>query len=337
MSSINAMLKRLERENEVFRKHFSQINAVLDILAAHRFDVPFIEERSSTETFSNGLANFFTNLTIVFSQLNTISEDFKRMNSLIPWRESIKFDVKEYKRCVSKIEKPNPCTDTSSLIRNVNEMVDALQSAVDEEYTKFLQVYQSFANMLIIHGEDIQELSDGMNKFVDRIDFDHDFNEFISEKRIVRTDMIYEDFEFYPMTSRAFDGIEKPVLPPSQIVFPIGYGDITQDFLEIRPNCIQCSCGKPLLLLEDPINEWCCAMNPISHFIGYIPSYCVGNINKWVGMILKDQNEDLPFGEFVGILSEAPTSFRVYISSHKEFDIPKQFIAVISTNTTLCK
>ena len=123
-----------------------------------------------------------------------------------------------------------------------------------------------------------------------------DIVDFAGNRQIVRYDIPCPEFE-------VCEGDDGDIPVDSTFDYPVGLGQIVEDFVSGGDNELTCVKGKSLLLMElpGPKEDWCCAMNPFTHAFGYVPTYCVQVKGSGLGMCIRDPKP----GEYQGVIVKA--------------------------------
>lgn len=175
------------------------------------------------------------------------------------------------------------------------EIVDKLTSDFFSVFDWVVTVYMDIALALHKCAEDVINLADPS---VIR----DDIKKFVADRKIVRYDLPIPAFE----VCEGDDGeVPKDITPD----YPVALARVTEDFIAGGENELTCVQGKTLLLMEIPRDgeDWCCAMNPFTHAIGYVPTYCVEMKGSCLGLCVRDPKQ----GEAQGVLIKIGDFFAI--------------------------
>ena len=217
----------------------------------------------------------------------------------------------------------------SSIDAFLNYIFDrfALNQNVIDKKIQFNNKLSAHINEMISHLENDSEM---------KIHYKEDMKSFLNIKKMIRYDMICEEFEPIEVNYNLLN--EKPPVFPNElhsIIYPISMAKAEKNFSAEYSNEISLRKGKIILLMEPPDTEWVLATNPFSRASGYVPSSHISIIKGSLAVVLKeisDQNGNLQKGDYI-VANPDPKNdnyFRCFTVMGNELLLRKNQVALIS-------
>lgn len=209
----------------------------------------------------------------------------------------------------------------------IRKQREAIITNMQSSTTLFIEAIASLSDVLLSCDQHYVNLFDwivtgymdialGLHSFMNELkmrsfqtDVKQDFTKFAVDNKLARYDLECPDFVLAPD-----DHTDIPV--SMTVDFPIAIGEVLVDFAAGGSGEISCMKGKNMLLMEmpDKDEEWCCVMNPFTHAIGYVPTYCVKPKSQKLGLCIREAKQ----GEMKGIMAQIGDFVAVSESDPKE-------------------
>ena len=157
-----------------------------------------------------------------------------------------------------------------------------------------ISVYDTLTNSYDELAKYLKDSANVLRCSADALDMKFDFQRFVEIKRIFRYNITCPEFEEID-----YDFDNNHVVIEDKNEFPVGLGEVVENFICGGENEISCVKGKRVLLMEFPDDdEWCCIMHPFTHVMGYVPSYCIKVVQGQLGVCIREPKQ----GEFKGVV-----------------------------------
>ena len=216
------------------------------------------------------------------------------------WKEVKSIRKREFSREGTIFAAEQCCKDVKNSILTLEGIIGNVISHVQELYN--IQIENN--NSVI---QKIETLIDSLNSSIDKIDFDSDFKTFIKTKKIIRYDIIPEEFKPIDSNHPVFNelNIQLVTIVPSLQIYPLAIAKVLRTFSPEYSNEIAITRGKLVYFLEDLSFDWVLIRNPYTRAIGYAPSSFFEIVSPTTGVIMNKCYIDqllIPRGEYVAIL-----------------------------------
>ncbi|KAH0795835.1 SH3 domain containing protein [Histomonas meleagridis] len=237
------------------------------------------------------------------------------------------------RRLTYKVQRDKIIGSVQASQRSYIESLDKFSESILFRDQALLNLLDGFCNCIECVVAGIEKTNGLLMKIHDSIDMGYDFGVFIETKRIVRYNITCPKFEEVDFD---FDE-EKIPLEIKNEDFPVAIAEVVENFVCGGENEISCTKGKYLLLMEEPDEEWCCVMNPITHVTGFVPSYCVKSTSKTLGICVREPKPGeakgivVGVGDFLSIIEDNPidTMYKVETIRGEVGTIPKGSVGII--------
>jgi hypothetical protein len=122
------------------------------------------------------------------------------------------------------------------------------------------------------------------------VDFRADFGAFVQQSKVIRYDMVCEDFVPVDVSHPVFADIDTRLHVEVLPIYPVGIARVVDDFVADRTDQISVGAGKYVLLMETITEGWVFVSNPFTRAMGYIPGRCVEAVGRALALVVKAPN-----------------------------------------------
>ncbi|OHT13782.1 hypothetical protein TRFO_16004 [Tritrichomonas foetus] len=227
----------------------------------------------------------------------------------------------------------------SVCLDEINEKIKKIKIAMKNRCSTIRDIiinqrefYSEFASVL-------DETADAINRIHNQINYNSDFPSYVESKRLIRYDIIPDEFVPIDLNHPVFQEVQAIWTVPSLQIYPLALARVMETFVTTYSQEISVSKGKLVYLMEDLSYPWAFVQNPYTRATGYAPSYLFEIIGKGLGAILVDvgsRDEMLQKGEYVAILENSDESnYLVLALNEVIMSVPKESVGLISELTDI--
>lgn len=267
----------------------------------------------------------------------------KSINGIVTLKTKLKKASEAMKLYEKMLKIRNDCTDSqrSNVVpfatQSFSDIVSKSKNSVDILKEQF-KLRKDIILTIIKSNEDImtncEELSSQFIKSMNSINFQTDFQNFIKENKIIRYDILPDEFKPLDFSHECFSEITKVSNVLSFQLYPYSMAKVTSEFIPEDSNEISVKKGKIVLLMESLSLPWTFIQKPYTNELGYVPTSFLEEIGKGIGVLLNEyttSDEVLNKGDYVAIESRDNSEFYVvHTISDFTYSIPATLIAIIS-------
>ena len=275
-------------------------------------------------TSNRELIQNFAMSTNLLIQMPDCTGEIKRLDGL--FKDVMKIRNKYEKNRVALIK-----TAQMSIVK-YRSLCNRVTDVFNIRITVLTGLFKWFADIYNEMGQQFISNSDQFTMYINQMNFESDFSNFLSRSKIIRYDI--KDLSFTPidMSGPAFDGITPSIPREISIYTPFYLALITRSYKSDGENELTIVRGKYLLLMEEPNVDWVYSMNPKTRCSGFVPKNCFKVIGNKLGILIREFNEQSIFmnvGEYLGILNENDKCYIVENTNNNVLSVQKSFVGII--------
>lgn len=309
-------------------------------------------------TSLNKMNDFLTDMCSSSHQIDSIKNTIKEHQQNLPSK------LGKYKKSITnivsnkaKFKKSSEATNLMEKIKSIRSenpiyqkaiFVDAAEkcmNGISQNSVKAVQLIKkqfcTQKDILLAVIKSNQDIVDKCNSTSDKIipcmnmiNFQIDFQNFVSKQKIIRYDILPDQFVPLDFSHECFSQISTISNVLSLQLYPFAIARMKKEFNAKESNELSMQKGKMVLLMEDLSLPWAFIQNPYTRVMGYAPSSFLELVGKGIGVLLEEfttSDEILNKGDYIAIIGdEGPGSKEIRTISDLTAIIPVSIIGIIS-------
>ncbi|KAK8898052.1 hypothetical protein M9Y10_000312 [Tritrichomonas musculus] len=225
-----------------------------------------------------------------------LSKYQKSINSIVTMKTKVKkpSEVVHLLEKISAIRKDN-LLNRSNFVYTGEKCLNQISTnskivieLMKNDFQNKKEIYQSYirSNQEII--AKCQDISNQFLNILNSINFQKDFQNYINKNKIIRHDIIPEQFKPLNFDHECFSQLATVTKVLSIQLYPFAMAKVKKEFVAKDNNELSVQKGKLMLLMEDLSLPWVYVQNPYTKVMGYAPSSFFEIIGNGLGVLLKD-------------------------------------------------
>ena len=263
---------------------------------------------------------------------NTLAHNEGPNKSMLSQYEK-QFQVVLKARAENEVKRGSVIEASQLHIQRLRDVFAKLRAAMDSRNKKLMEL---FVNIGITYSDAAAKVAMAgaqVKEAMEQLDARDDLMKFVRQRKIARYDLRDIEFEAIDTSGPAFEGVDTKIAVEVADVYPIGMARVVKDYLASDEKQMNCKAGKYLMLMEEPDEDWCYVMNPITLACGFVPTECLDRVQGSLGIVIRQpsgiDDTRLTVGDFVMIVETTSSAYITEDVMGERGIYPKHIIGVI--------